>query len=110
MAEKLYNKGVKLLGVYLCPHHWEEDCDCRKPKAGLFNRVAEEHLLRMDRTLYIGDDIRDRHAAFNAGCGSALIASNVECESAEKSSNWAVNADKLSDVISDIKTYMGRYT
>jgi phosphoglycolate phosphatase-like HAD superfamily hydrolase len=27
----------------------------------------------MDRTMYIGDDTRDCHAAFNAGCLSVLV-------------------------------------
>ena len=106
MVEKLKTEGVIVLGIYVCPHHWDADCECRKPKAGLFNRIAEEHLLRMDRTLYIGDDIRDCQAAYNAGCGSVLIANNIKSESVENKPSWSVGANKLSDAVPDIKLYM----
>ena len=106
MAEKLKNEGVIVLGIYVCPHHWDADCECRKPKAGLFNRIAEEHLLRMDRTLYIGDDIRDCQAAYNAGCGSVLITNNIKSESVENKLSWSAGANKLSDAVPDIKLYM----
>jgi histidinol phosphatase-like enzyme len=62
-----------VLTVYVCPHHWDEGCDCRKPEPGLFLRASREHLVRLDRTVYIGDDPRDCRAAFNAGCLSVLI-------------------------------------
>jgi len=106
MAEKLKNEGVKVLDIYVCPHHWDDDCECRKPKAGLFNKIAEDHLLRMDKTLYIGDDIRDYQAAYNAGCGSVFIRKNPKSESLENEPRWSVSTSKLSDVIPNIKLYM----
>ena len=106
MAEKLKTEGVMVLGIYVCPHHWDDDCECRKPKPGLFNKIAEDHLLRMDRTLYIGDDIRDCQAAYNAGCGSVFIANNLKSESVENKPGWSLGASKLSDAIPDIKLYM----
>ena len=106
MAEKLKNEGVKVLGIYVCPHHWDDDCECRKPKPGLFNKVAEDHLLRMDKTLYIGDDIRDCQASYRAGCGSVFIRNNRKSEAVEDKFDWSVSTSKLSDAIPDIKLYM----
>ena len=106
MAEKLKNEGGIVLGIYVCPHHWDTNCECRKPKAGLFNKIAEDHLLRMDRTLYIGDDIRDCQAAYNAGCGSVLISKNIKSESVDNKLSWSVGANKLSDAVLKIKLYM----
>jgi D-glycero-D-manno-heptose 1,7-bisphosphate phosphatase len=73
MVAELAARGVEVLAVYVCPHHWDEGCDCRKPEPGLFLRASREHLVRLDRTVYIGDDPRDCRAAFNAGCLSVLI-------------------------------------
>lgn len=73
MVEYLRVHGIEVLAVYVCPHHWDDGCDCRKPAPGLFFRASREHLLRMDRTVYIGDDPRDCLAAFNAECLSVLI-------------------------------------
>ena len=73
MVADLSARGIDVLDVYLCPHHWEDNCACRKPKPGLFFEAARDHLLRMDRTIYVGDDPRDSRAAFNAGCASVLV-------------------------------------
>jgi histidinol-phosphate phosphatase family protein len=108
MISELKSKGIKVHDVYVCSHHWDENCDCRKPKAGLFYRISKDHLLRMDKTLYIGDDVRDCEAAYNAECGSVLIATNDEYESVKNKPMWSINANRLRDALPEIETYMGR--
>lgn len=73
MVRDLRALGIEVLDVYVCPHHWDDGCDCRKPAPGLFFRASREHLLRMDRTVYVGDDPRDCLAAYNAECLCVLI-------------------------------------
>lgn len=73
MILELRKDGVDILNVYFCPHHWDDKCFCRKPSPGLFFRASRDHLLRIDRTIYIGDDTRDCLAADNAGCLSVLV-------------------------------------
>jgi histidinol-phosphate phosphatase family protein len=108
MVSELKSNGVIVLDIYVCPHHWNDNCDCRKPKAGLFNRIAKEHLLRMDKTLYIGDDLRDCQAAYNAGCGSVLIATNDEYESINNKPKWSISVNRLRDALPEIESYMTR--
>ena len=73
MVEELKVGGVEVLDVYVCPHHWDDGCECRKPAPGMFFRASREHLLRMDRTVYVGDDPRDCLAAYNAECLSIMV-------------------------------------
>jgi histidinol-phosphate phosphatase family protein len=73
MVAELAASGVEVMDVYVCPHHWDARCSCRKPEPGLFFRAAATHLVRMDRTMYVGDDPRDARAAFNAECLSVLV-------------------------------------
>lgn len=73
MRESLADDGVEITACYVCPHHWDDGCRCRKPAPGMFHRAAAEHAVRLDRTIYIGDDRRDSLAAWNAGCASILI-------------------------------------
>lgn len=73
MVQELGKQGIEILDVYVCPHHWDAGCECRKPEPGMLLRASREHLLRMDRTVFIGDDPRDREAAENAGCASIII-------------------------------------
>ncbi|WP_210772233.1 HAD-IIIA family hydrolase [Pseudodesulfovibrio sp. zrk46] len=59
--------GVPIEAIYCCPHHWDEDCDCRKPKPGMLYAAQREHHLNLAKTYFIGDDERDGIAADNAG-------------------------------------------
>ena len=36
IQEYLKKNGTKIDAFYYCPHRPDEDCDCRKPKPGLF--------------------------------------------------------------------------
>jgi D-glycero-D-manno-heptose 1,7-bisphosphate phosphatase len=73
MTAELRGQGIDVRAVYVCPHHWEDGCDCRKPAPGLFHRCSREHVVRLDRAVYVGDDPRDCVAAHNAGCVSVLV-------------------------------------
>ena len=80
MVSELRKQGVDVIDVYVCPHHWDEGCSCRKPNPGMFFKASRSHLLRMDRTVYVGDDPRDSRAAFNAECLSVLIGPERESD------------------------------
>jgi histidinol-phosphate phosphatase family protein len=73
MKKELMDDGVEILDIYICPHHWNEDCYCRKPMPGMFHSASNDWQFRLDKTLFIGDDYRDCQASYNAGCKSVLI-------------------------------------
>lgn len=73
MVAALAARGIEVHDVYLCPHHWEDHCACRKPAPGLLLQASWQHLIRLDRTLFIGDDPRDCQAAERAGCPSVYL-------------------------------------
>jgi D-glycero-D-manno-heptose 1,7-bisphosphate phosphatase len=77
IAEAAQSGGV-ITAVYHCPHGWDEGCDCRKPRPGMLFRAQREHHLDLSRLFFIGDDERDREAAFAAGCKSVLVADGME--------------------------------
>lgn len=70
---ELEKKNVKIEGIYYCPHGWNDGCDCRKPKPGMFFRAAREHDLDLSKSAFIGDDERDLEAGNAAGCRTLLI-------------------------------------
>lgn len=59
--------GIDILAFYICPHHWDDNCKCRKPLPGLFYKCASDYDLKLENVLYIGDDPRDCEAADAAG-------------------------------------------
>jgi len=99
MVAELRKDGVEILDVYVCPHHWDENCDCRKPAPGLFFRASRDHLLRMDHTIYIGDDPRDCLTANNAGCLSILVGPDRN-DDANSEVKPSLSAGTLLDAIS----------
>ena len=73
MQRDLSSLGSGIDKFYICPHHWEENCECRKPKAGLLFQAQRENHFDLTKTYFIGDDLRDVEAANHAGCLSKLI-------------------------------------
>jgi len=59
---ELKKNTIALSGIYYCLHHWEENCECRKPKPGMFFRAATEHSIDLTKCVFIGDDERDAEA------------------------------------------------
>ena len=80
MKKELLSDGIEILDIYICPHHWDEDCLCRKPNPGMLLKASRDWLLRLDKTLFIGDDHRDCKASYNAGCKSVLIGEESETD------------------------------
>lgn len=73
MQRELHEVGGKIDGIYVCPHGWDEDCDCRKPKPGLLYRAQKELCLDLSKCAVMGDDTRDMEAGHQAGCRCFLI-------------------------------------
>ena len=62
-----------IAAIYHCPHHWDDGCECRKPKPGMIFQAQREFGLDLSRTFYIGDDDRDGKAAEAAECLFAQV-------------------------------------
>ena len=74
LARVVEEKGGRLDAIYMCPHAPEEQCDCRKPKSGLFLQAARDLSLDLASSWMIGDAWTDLLAGQNANLrGSILI-------------------------------------
>jgi histidinol-phosphate phosphatase family protein len=76
MKEEAVQGGGRIDAIYYCPHGWDDNCACRKPKPGMLFQAQREHHLDLTRTPFIGDDERDAEAADAAGCPSVLLSNN----------------------------------
>ena len=105
MIDKLTEFGIKILDIYVCPHHWNDNCSCRKPNPGLFYQATSDWSFRLDKTLFIGDDSRDCQAAYNAGCESVFIGNESELLDLSDQEKPIYVSTKLSDCATKISQY-----
>lgn len=73
MENDLKKAGVRLDGIYICPHNWDEGCECRKPKPGLIFQAQKEHSINLTKSVLIGDDERDIEAGKAAGVNKCFL-------------------------------------
>lgn len=80
LRAELAAEGVRLDGVYFCPHHPDgtvaelaRRCDCRKPEPGMLRRAAGDLGLDLARSWFLGDILDDVEAGHRAGCCSVLV-------------------------------------
>lgn len=88
METRLGEERAYLDGIYFCPHHPEKgfpgevpelkiECDCRKPKIGLFRQAAKDFNIDFSRSWMIGDRESDMQAGKNAGCRTILVGQTI---------------------------------
>lgn len=73
MTRELAKAGAKLDGIYACTHDKEDNCDCRKPRTGLFEQAAREHNIDVAASFVVGDTHREMEAARTLGCPGILV-------------------------------------
>lgn len=73
MIEEIRRHGGDIDAIYVCPHAPGEDCECRKPRAGLLHQAAVDYGVRMKESWMIGDKPRDIAAGKSAGCRTIFI-------------------------------------
>ena len=55
LVRELEAEGVEVAGVYYCPHHPGEKCNCRKPSPEMVRIAVREHGIDVARSFFIGD-------------------------------------------------------
>lgn len=84
MDTLLGKEGAFTDAIYYCPHHpdkgfegervdYKIDCDCRKPKPGLFFQAAKDWNIDLATSYMIGDSERDVAAGNAAGCKQSFL-------------------------------------
>lgn len=86
--------GGKIDRIFYCIHLKEEDCPCRKPKAGLFLKAKDAlGLVDISGSFYVGDTERDMQAGKAAGLSTILVLSGKS--SREDTAGWANKPDHI---------------
>ena len=73
MEEELAKHNAHIDEIYYCPHHPDENCDCRKPKPKFIIQAAAKYNIKLDLSYMIGDEIKDVITGKAAGCKTVLL-------------------------------------
>ena len=63
MLEAVRAKGGEIDSIFFCPHGPDDGCQCRKPRSGLFQEIAERLKINLNGVYAVGDSERDVVAA-----------------------------------------------
>lgn len=98
MVNFLKSKGINILDVFYCPHSPEDDCNCRKPKPGMFLDAKKEFNIEMDKSWSIGDKETDITAATYAGISNTILVKSGH-DINEENSKASYILESLYDVV-----------
>lgn len=73
MTKTLAQVGGRLDAIFFCPHAADSTCDCRKPKPGMFQQIAERFNVDLAGVPTVGDSLRDLIAGRTMGCTPYLV-------------------------------------
>lgn len=73
VLELAMSENLRFDGVYYCPHHPNDNCDCRKPAPGLLLKASKDLCINLQKSAMVGDKQSDIEAGVNAGCPLNII-------------------------------------
>lgn len=103
------DNGVEFDGIYYCPHHptegqgdYLQDCNCRKPKPGMFISARDFLKIDMANSVMIGDKTDDMLAAQAADVGTRVLVRTGKPVTEEGTQL----ADAVLDSIADVPAWL----
>jgi phosphoheptose isomerase len=66
-------EGVRLSGIYVCPHVPDDGCGCRKPRTALLERAGRERGFDPREAFVVGDKPSDIELGRRAGSTTLLV-------------------------------------
>lgn len=94
MEVLLGEQGAYINDIFVCPHYPDGgfdgevkelkiECECRKPKPGLFLQAAQKYNIDLSSSIMIGDSDTDILAGQNAGCKTFLCQAGIKVKEIE---------------------------
>jgi D-glycero-D-manno-heptose 1,7-bisphosphate phosphatase len=78
--------GGEINAIFFCPHTDEDECNCRKPKMGMFEEIAKR--FNLDKSLLgvpvVGDSLRDLIGPVTLGAEPHLVLTGKGMKTREK--------------------------
>jgi D-glycero-D-manno-heptose 1,7-bisphosphate phosphatase len=73
MMEMVFRQGGRIDALFFCPHTAAEECNCRKPRTGMYEEIAARFHTELKGVPAIGDSLKDLQAAEAVGAQPILV-------------------------------------
>ncbi len=73
MKRELAKEGAWVDGIYYCPHHPNDNCECRKPKPKLALQAAKDFDINLENSFVVGDLQMDVELGKTIGAKTILV-------------------------------------
>jgi len=84
LKAELQKHNATLDAIYVCPHHPDTGCECRKRRPGMLLRAEKELNIDLKNSFVIGDKYLDVELAHAAGARGVLVLTGYGREQLEK--------------------------
>lgn len=102
MLDEITGAGGRIRKVYYCPHQDSDNCACRKPKTGMFERAERELGVKARGAYFIGDGRTDVAAGEAMGMKTVLVLSGKT--SGDDIAGWETKPDiVVKDLLEAVK-------
>lgn len=93
--------GLELDAVHYCPHTDADNCDCRKPRAGMLRRAAQDLDIDCTKSIMVGDSDKDVLAGQTMGCKTVFVKNEFKAQYlANCSPDWVIeNPEEIISLI-----------
>ena len=98
MLNKFLDEKIIITEVQFCHHHPDENCDCRKPKTGMIDKILKKNNIDLNQSWLIGDKNIDIELAINS-----KIKNKIQVRSGKYFDENESKANFIIDSIKDIK-------
>lgn len=89
LKKKLKKLGINLLHIAYCPHHPINNCNCRKPKSGLIDKILKIKYFKFTEKWLIGDNITDLLAGELRNFNLILVKTGLGKENLKRVKNYS---------------------
>jgi len=78
VVERLNKENAFINGIYVCPHHPDIACRCRKPNTGMIKKAARDMNIDIKKSYVVGDMKTDMLLAKNTGAKGIFVLTGAE--------------------------------
>lgn len=109
LAARVAAQGGRIDAFFVCPHHPDAGCACRKPQPGLLLQAAQRFGLDLRRCILVGDSFTDHLAAAAVHCPSILVQSGRQGHQLPRALQGAVDVPLVADLSAAVDQILSSY-